>query len=337
MKPDLSYIVFEVTSVCNLRCCYCYNIWKRPDVGFEHFNSYKNAKKSLKKLFSVANVNHVTFTGGEPFLAERFAELVLFTRLQKKTVSVISNGNTSSFQEIKTLIDFGVNLFEFPLHSANPEIHDSMTCVKGSWEKTLKSIKFTLESGGNVVPVVVITKLNCEYISETLEFINNLGLKRIMLNRYNIGGESVGDFKKILPSKTELQKAYKSASISGYKHNLQLSSNVCTPFCILNPTDYPNISFSSCSSDVSKRPLTLDINGNLRFCNHSPTVMGNIFSEKIENILNSEKTENWENTVPDFCKNCSIYTKCLGGCRAASEQLGHSVKEVDPIIANILK
>lgn len=332
MKPNLNYLVFEVTTKCNLQCKYCYNIWKLPQEKTIQLNSFKSAKKTLKKIFSIAEVEHVTFTGGEPFLAERFLELVLFARLKNKSVSVISNGNTGSEKDLKTLIDFGVNLFEFPIHSYKPEIHDKMTNTVGSWEKSVATTKFVIENGGFVVPVIVITKYNFAEISETLEFINKLGLKRIMLNRYNIGGERINNFGDILPNIHELRQSYKSASKTAFELNLRLSSNVCTPFCILNPKDYPNIGFSSCSTDISKRPLSLDIQGNLRFCNHSPTLMGNIFTKKFSEILNSEESKLWENTIPEFCTNCPVYEKCMGGCRAASEQMGFTVKEVDPII-----
>lgn len=83
-------------------------------------------------------------------------------------------------------------------------------------------------------------------------------------------------------------------------------------------------------------PLTLDLLGNLRLCNHSPTVMGNIFKLKIEDILNSEKVKFWHSTIPDYCTDCKRYSKCKGGCRAASEQLGYSLKKIDPIV-NILR
>ncbi len=88
MKINLPYITYEITSVCNLKCKYCYNFWKAPDTAeFTDFNSYKQAKKTLNKIFKLADVKHITFTGGEPFMAERFQELVLFTRLKQKTVT----------------------------------------------------------------------------------------------------------------------------------------------------------------------------------------------------------------------------------------------------------
>jgi len=333
LKIELPHITFETTSVCNLKCRYCYNIWKIPGTnGFEQFNSYKQARKTLKKLFKIADVKHVTFTGGEPFLAERFNELVLFTRLKNKSVAIITNGNKASNTDYKQMQDLGVSLFELPLHSPSAKAHDFMTDTPGSWQKSLNSIKELIVLGAHVVAVIVITKANYHLIKETLLFIKDLGINRIMLNRFNIGGQGISEKENLWLTHKEINEAYRLASETGRENNLLLSSNVCTPICVLNPNDFPGIAFSTCSPEVKKRPLTLDIQGNLRFCNHSPTVLGNIFKNDFAEMLNSGKAQLWNEVTPDFCNDCDLYTKCMGGCRAASEQLNLSLNAVDPIV-----
>jgi len=116
---------------------------------------------------------------------------------------------------------------------------------------------------------------------------------------------------------------------------LTLTSNVCSPICLLNPKDYPLIGFGHCSFNVLQRPITLDINGNIRLCNHSPVVAGNIWKQPIEEILFSEYTTSWENSVPSFCSSCREWEKCKGGCRAASEQCLQTLSSEDPIIKSL--
>ena len=336
MKIKLPYLTFEVTSVCNLKCRYCYNIWKMPDTtDFKHFNSYKQARKTLKQIFKVADVSHITFTGGEPFMAERFAELVLFVRMNKKSVSIITNGNFATPKTYQIMNNIGVGLFELPIHSNTAKIHDFMTATKGSWQKSVNSIKELIRIKKNVVPVVVKTKANYNIIGETLEFIHSLGLKRIMLNRFNIGGQGISEKENLYITKKELNEALKNASEIGYKLKLSLSSNVCTPLCVVATNDYRNIQFTTCSPDITKRPLTIDVHGDLRFCNHSPTILGNIFKDNIKEMLNSEKAQLWNNIIPDFCKDCDLYSKSMAGCRAAAEQLKMSLNSPDPIVTDI--
>ena len=180
--------------------------------------------------------------------------------------------------------------------------------------------------------VIVITKANFKHISKTLEFIDSFGIKNVMLNRFNIGGQGIKEKDNLHITEEELKQAYKDASVTGIKLKLRLTSNVCTPLCVVDPKNYKNIGFSICSPDVKKRPLTVDIHGNLRFCNHSPTILGNIFKDDLINMLNSEKAQLWSHTIPEFCSDCKLYTKCMAGCRAASEQLNMSLNSPDPIL-----
>ena len=332
MAITLPHIAFELTDACNLKCRYCYNIWKIPGAKRTAFNSYNKAKQTLKRTFEQADVTNVTFTGGEPFLAKRLLELALFCRMENKSVTVISNGTLGKENEYELLLKMGVQLFELPIHSADPLIHDHITCVKGSWEKSQKSIRCISDLGGYIVPVIVITAMNVEYIGDTLDFIHSLGLKRIMMNRYNIGGAGVANPEKISATPNQLQEAFAIAEQKSVELGLSITSNVCSPICLLNPQDYPHIGFGHCSDDVLRKPITIDINGNVRVCNHSPIVAGNIYEKTLSEILYSDYVESWKEIIPDDCILCNWWKKCRGGCRAASEQVGQGLSQMDPIM-----
>lgn len=328
-KISLYNISFEVTNQCNLDCLYCYNHWKKDEV-FKELNSYIKAIKTLKQLFKIADIERISFTGGEPFLSERFLEIILFCRLQNKKVSIISNGNTGKLVDYKQCIEMGVSLFQFPFLSQNPEIHDNLTNVNGSWDNTCTSILEIVSQGGKVVPVIVLTKQNHLQLAETITFISELGLNQIMLNRYNIGGKY--HYKNLALNKAEINSAFKIANDLAKQKGMIITSNVCSPICYINPELYPNIWFGHCSDDMSIRPITVNINGDVRLCNHSPIIAGNIFKQKFEDIFQTSYSKSWSETKPEFCINCDLYSKCKGGCRAASEQIGTSLNNVDPII-----
>ena len=331
MKIKLRNIAFEVTSDCNLKCAYCYNHWKGVDEIYPRLNSYKKAKQTLKQLFKIADVDRISFTGGEPFLSERFLELVLFCRQNGKDVSIISNGNVGKLDDYQKCILLGVRLFQLPILSAQPQIHDQITGISGSWERSMESITQIRNAGGTVVPVIVLTKMNYKHIGETIEFLHEMGFRQMMMNRYNIGGINRMNDLCVL-NKEEANEAFAVADNLVVEHNLYITSNVCSPICYLNPSDYLHIGFGFCSFDVSLRPLTVNIDGDLRLCNHSPIVAGNIFRDELEDIFNSEYVTSWETMKPEFCNNCESYDTCKGGCRAASEQLGQNLAQPDPII-----
>jgi radical SAM protein with 4Fe4S-binding SPASM domain len=332
MKPDLKYIIFETTSLCNLDCLYCYNIWKRPGESIAQSNSYTSAFRTLKKLFSSAKIESITFTGGEPLLMERLSELVLYCRLKKVSVTIITNGFAGSLRKFKELSDIGVGLFTLPLHSFDPDIHDAMTRRSGSHQKVIESVKMLQSLGAPVVIDIVLTKMNMAHLRKTIEFIRELGINQIMLTRYNIGGEGLKHAEKLIPDIEELKKAFAEANEAAKELKMIITSNVCTPLCVLNPDDYDTIKTFSCAADIHRMPVTFDINGNMRICNHSPVVIGNIFETKLDQLMHTDYVNSWKTIKPAYCSSCNLWDECHGGCRAASEQVGTGLGEVDPVV-----
>jgi radical SAM protein with 4Fe4S-binding SPASM domain len=230
------------------------------------------------------------------------------------------------------LIDLGVSLFQIPFHSAMPAIHDGLTGSPGSFGKVLESILFLQENKAEICLVCVLTRQNIDLFHQTLETAKNLGIKRFMLARYNIGGRGIENAKNIIPSLSGLCSAFSIANDFVQNNGMRISANVCIPYCIIDPKDYPSIPISSCGSDLTRRPVTIDSFGNIRVCNHSPCIAGNIHSDKVSSIFETEYAKSWQTTHPGYCSECNQWTKCMGGCRAASEQLGRSLESEDPII-----
>ncbi len=333
MKPQLANIAFELTSGCNLDCVYCYNIWKTPGAGIAPGQgSYKKSIKTLGEFFRQADVPNVTLTGGEPFLAGRIMEVALFCRMEGKGVTVITNGTAGTPKQYKDLFRVGVSLFELPVHSRDEVVHDMMAGVPGSWQKSVGSIGALRETGADPVVVIVLTRFNIDGVADTLDFIASLGVSRVMVNRYNIGGRHTADPATVSATHEDLRKAFAEIERKTQELGLRVTSNVCTPRCIIDPRDYPHIRFGNCSPDMARRPLTLDMDGNIRLCNHSPVIAGNIFAEPLVKILDSPYARSWGETIPSYCAECAVWTDCLGGCRAASEQCGLGLGHPDPLI-----
>lgn len=328
----LEHAIIEVTPACNLRCQHCYNHWKSDkSTTAVPANSYRKTFKLLDYLLQHTNVKNIVFTGGEPTLAERFTELVLHTKLAERKVTLITNGNgpEAIYRQLATM---RIDQCEISIHSSNPEIHDRITGIPGSWTKAISTLQLMLASGITVTPIIVVTSVNQAYIAETVRFFYDMGIRHIMVNRYNIGGEGLKHMH-LSATKEQLQHVFSEINQFAKEHPVRIVSGVCTPHCLLNPTDYPHIGFGSCSGNVYQRPLTFDADGNLRMCNHSPIIAGNIYRQSFEEIFSSDYVNEWDclNEIA-YCSKCQHLSTCKGGCRAASEQLGLTLKNADPII-----
>ena len=252
--------------------------------------------------------------------------------MKHSEVTIISNGTIYNESLYSDLIKLGVRVFQIPLHSINEKTHDELTGVAGSHNLALKSIKFLNSRGIMSVPLMVLTKKNLHQVRDIIKLSMELGCYNLMLNRFNPGGEGIKNVNKLLPSINELRDAFSIANQTASELPVKISSNVCTPWCILNPTDYPELQFSKCNPEASQRPLTYDFKGNIRFCNHSPVSLGNLFNDTWDEITGSHQSKIWEDMQADLCKGCSDLTECNGGCRASAEQYGHTAAHHDILI-----
>jgi len=333
----LPAVLFEVTARCNLACGHCYVPWEAPGPQLRPpaDDGFARADRTLARLHRIARVGTVTFTGGEPLLQPRLPELVLRSRLAGSAVNVISNGTAASRAQWTDLCRLGVALFELPLQSAEPEVHDRMAGRAGAWDKVVGSIRTLRELGGEVVGVVVLTRENAPGLRDTLLLHAQLGITRVMLNRFNPGGRGLRAPADLALTVAELREAFAVADDLARPLGLRITSNVGLPHCLVDTRRYRRLRFASCSADPARRPLALDTDGGLRFCNHSPVVFANLHRDPPEHLLTGPYLQCWRETVPAACAGCDRFATCFGGCRAACEQLGSTLADVDPLLGSV--
>lgn len=334
VRPRLTSVLFEVTPRCNLSCRYCYVPWAAPAarIAAPREATFAQAERTLTQLFGMADISSVTMTGGEPLLAHRLPELVLACSLRGAAVNVITNGTVGSREDYRQLRAVGARIFELPLHAAEPAIHDALTGHDGSWARVVRSLTELVALGADAVAVVVLTRENSAGLARTLRTIADLGVRRVMLNRFNPGGRGLREPAALTPAVADLREAFSVADALGPELGLAITSNVGLPHCLVDPAAFRHLGFTSCSADLDRRPLALDPAGGLRFCNHSPVVFGNLFDGPLTVTLSCAYLERWRTTVPDACAGCPRFRRCFGGCRAACEQEGLTLAEVDPLL-----
>ena len=336
-KRHIPIVVFEVTDSCNQRCKFCYNHWKGVGCPAEPAApDFRLAYRTIKRFLRQASVGSISLSGGEPTLMPRLHDLALRARFSGSDVKLLTNGTLLNENDVEIMSHIGVSSVQIPILAAEASLHDYTTGLEGSWEKAVSSARIVNSVKKDwLTPVLIVSKLNSHCVEDTLRFYQTeFGTSRVMVNRFNIGGLGLHNNSELSLSTDELKDVFMRIDKVAGELEIVVYSGVCTPMCVLNPDNYPNIRFSHCSNDLSTRPLTINYKGEVRFCNHSPRVLGNIYEKTIGAIVTDAQTEGYFNTIPTYCKSCSLWKRCRGGCRAASEQLYGTFDKVDPIIYN---
>lgn len=120
---------------------------------------------------------HVTFSGGEAFLHKDLLELVRYARERDLMISILSNLISLKDEQIPLLKKYNVSLIQVSLYSMNPEIHDLITTVKGSFQKSKNAIEKLVAADVPVQISCPIMKANRHGYREVLQYAQSLKIK----------------------------------------------------------------------------------------------------------------------------------------------------------------
>lgn len=329
-RINLKSFVFEITQRCNHDCLFCYNVWKckkypKGEIGSENWQDL------IIKLKAETKVKLISLSGGEPLLREDLVELINFMRSEKIYSNLITNGSLITEKIAKDTVDADVSVFEIAFHSSKGDIYNKMTRTK-NFKKMLEGIANIKQFDGKLVTVIVATKYNIKDVAETVEMAIALGSDAIMFNRFNPGGMGIKYMEQLLPSVQELREAFQTLNKISEEYGISITSSVPIQPCLIDMNGYDKLRFGYCPSGNNKSYFTIDSLGNVRVCNHSSTIIGDLKTESFKEILKNNFVNRFKEIIPEFCSDCRLKEKCRGGCKASAEVCFGCVKDNDPFL-----
>ena len=335
-------MLYEVTPRCNLRCSHCYNVWK-DDVGYDGESELPTARaiELIEKAARESRCRQFTFTGGEPCLRDDLEALVKAARHAGsrrndgvRHVALITNGTLLTAERVKSLAAAGVDLFELPLNSGDRRRHDAMAGVEGCFDKVTRAAAEIGAIGARVAFVFVGTRVNIGDWPDVLKLGFALGAGSFLFNRYNAGGAAHKRPEALLPSVGQVREGLAAASAFAEKHGVGIGASIAIPPCLIDPKEFPKVGFGFCAAGTARAYYTLDPMGNVRPCNHTPTVLGNLFEAPLWRIVaNNSRLAAFMEARPAFCAGCRLERECQGGCKAAAEACCGDLRACEPFLA----
>ena len=193
-RPMISSLQFELSSRCNERCIHCYIPNSKKNKGFD---MPTNKVKSILDEFAALGGIHVTLSGGEAFLHKDIIEIAEYCREKDLKISILSNLISLKDEQIERLKKVNLSIIQVSLYSMTPEIHDYITTVKGSFEKTKASIEKLVAADIPVQISCPIMKANRKGYDKVLEYAQSLKIKAqtdyIMMARSDLDTENLAN------------------------------------------------------------------------------------------------------------------------------------------------
>lgn len=300
-----------MTYACNERCIFCYNP-ERAALG--------DLSKIDEIVWSVAQsqIPHVYLIGGEPSLLP-VAKLNEYIEIlsEHSSVTIVTNGLKRLEGISKKLACFGV-----PIHGANAETHEFLNRSKGSFQKTLTTIKHYVDEGHDVRCIPVLTGYNFDQMYDIIGIAAGLGMESIYVDRYEDGG--IGSTNShghdLKPTRAQFHTAV--GQIIQARHDFsafggRVGFGTAIPYCLDERMITEGIT-SNCG--VGTYFCAINPKGEFRMCNQSQLVFGKLPEEPIEAIWNKPSLDIFRdlNWVDEPCKSCELLLDCTGGCKVDS-------------------
>lgn len=164
----LDYVCFNITSLCNMACPYCYRVGN--SLGSIHLSTAKKYIDLLQKY----GCRTINITGGEPLLNKYWREIVKYCKQNGMFVILSTNGaNLDLNDNALTNID----VLSLPLDGATAEIN-KQTRARGHFEaiQKLLSCYSTGDYTFSLKINTVITKYNVTTLQNIREQIDFSGV-----------------------------------------------------------------------------------------------------------------------------------------------------------------
>lgn len=174
---------WELTYRCNLRCTHCYVV-KPGDPGFkapEPELSTEECKDIIDQL-AEENALNIAFSGGEALTRYDFFEIAQHARRRRFAVRLLTNGTLITPPVADELAALNPVRVEMSVYGAKAEIHDGVTLVPGSFERTMRAFRLLGERGVNTAVKMPLMKEN---IGEFRD-VRDLAEKLRAIFRYDI-------------------------------------------------------------------------------------------------------------------------------------------------------
>lgn len=330
-KPRLQTLILEMTQDCDHACLYCYNPWRRDGARPESARPPTDAPALLAHVLAQVDCGHVTLTGGEPLLCDDLAETVGFLSGRGVRVNLITNGHRLTDARAAELIQSGVSLFAVPLLSHRREVHDALCGAPGAFDAALAALARIRAHSGRAAVAFVATRLNIADLRDTLRLAFAFGVRGIQFNRFNPGGRGAAHLD-LLPTLEQVREALAVADATATQLGLTVAISIPIQPCLVDVDAYPNLNFGFCAAGTDRAYYTLDRAGNVRPCNHSDTVLGNVWERRFADIISGQAMAEFAAAIPPFCQACRMRAACQGGCKAAARVCYGDLRAEEPFL-----
>jgi AdoMet-dependent heme synthase len=144
----------DITYRCNERCVHCY---------LDHDDHGEMTTAEIKDVLNQladAGAFFLTLSGGEVLMRRDFFEILDYSRVLQFNVRIKTNGVMIRESEARRMRAAGVEQVQISIYSHRDDVHDAITKLPGSLQKSLQAVRFLKAQGLKVAIANVLMTAN---------------------------------------------------------------------------------------------------------------------------------------------------------------------------------
>jgi MoaA/NifB/PqqE/SkfB family radical SAM enzyme len=271
---ELKSATFLVKYACNLNCGFCLNAWRGKAQPNDEM-SFEQQQKTIQQLKD-AGVTQMTFTGGEPTLNPRLAELIQLAHSLGMKTLLQTNGTflTNKFlTAIKPFLD-GVQI---SLHGLREE--QRMLSGVDSFDAIVAGMRRVKAHSINLFANFVITKRNLHCLKSYLALLDSIGVDTASFTRLYPAGKALESWRDLVVSGDEYAVFIRELE--------QLKKTVKARIYLAGPTDTAflleeELVSQTAACGAGRTEIAINPNGDILPCPSWNQSVGNVLTDDIK-------------------------------------------------------
>lgn len=336
MKKDISVMIKPASSLCNMRCKYCFyhSLAHSREVSSYGIMTADIAENVVKKALDLCDGGSVyfAFQGGEPLLAgkdffKNFVSLADKYNVKKSKIhySLQTNGTLidDEWAEFFASRDFllGVSLDgdqDADRYRVDADLGYTFPAVR-------KSLDILKEHNVDFNILIVATGYTAKHVESVYRYLTSQGFKYLQFIPClrPFGDESESELYMTVDQYGDylirLFNLYVKDYVRGDYTSVRHFDNAVRLFLGEKP--------EQCGTEGHcSHQFVIEANGNVYPCDFyclDEWLLGNVTDDSFEDMANSEKAKKFIKeslSCPDKCKSCNLYRMCrAGGCKRTRE------------------
>ncbi len=300
----ITSVMFELTYRCSEKCIHCYNegatrndeeISTRGDREELTLDDYK---RIIDELYEQGLIK-VCLTGGDPFSKSFAWELIDYIYNKGIAFDVFTNGQRI-VNDVERLANYYPRLVGVSIYSGIADVHDYITRIKGSWEKSMSVVRQLSALGVPMNIKCCVMRPNVKTYYLVADFAKQYGAApqfEISLTDSIEGDRCVSKYLRM--TKEQLEIVLRDDNIPLYVGK-EAPNYGGQP----KPMDQ-----NPCGAGYNSFCITPE--GNMIPCCSFHTLLGNLKANSIRNILNNSKELSyWRGLTLNDYEECGRYEYC---------------------------